>query len=388
MSQVDDAAFIRNFSLVLVFLTVVGIIAFILAKIVYADFLETQGDSETVAARLEPIGSVNIGEPFVVGQEGAGGGATMAAADSAAPADPGAAAYGKICYACHDAGIGGAPKMGDKDAWADRLQKGTEMLVSNAISGIQGEAGIMPARGGLASLSDEEVRAAVMHMLASVGEAREGASTSAPDAAATTAAAPAEAAPEVSAEPEAAGEPMAAANGRGKEVYDSACFICHATGVAGAPKIGDTAGWEPRIAQGTETLYTHAIKGFMGEAGLMPPKGGRMDYSDDDVRAAVELHGGRKPVAQSGRYAAAVPAIAGDDGICRTRLLPRPAPVRPVRILRDPVPRLEPGAERLVALAHRSERRVLRRFLIECLVRARVKRAQNVMRKFRHLDVA
>ena len=57
----------------------------------------------------------------------------------------------------------------------------------------------------------------------------------------------------------------------------------------------DTTEWSivsqwraPRIALGSETLYTHAIKGFMGEAGLMPPKGGRMDYSDDDVKAAVD----------------------------------------------------------------------------------------------------
>ena len=104
----------------------------------------------------------------------------------------------------------------------------------------------------------------------------------------------AKAAPTATASPTAeTGAAVAAAtpamgDGRGKEVYDAACFVCHATGVAGAPKFGDPVGWNARIAQGTDTLYTHAIKGFMGEAGLMPPKGGRMDYSDDDVKAAVD----------------------------------------------------------------------------------------------------
>ena len=269
MSQVDDAAFVRNFSLILVFLVVVGIVAFILAKVVNGNYQATLSHDEVTADRLAPIGRANVGEPFVVGAEipAAGAGTEMAAA--AGPVDVGAAAYGKICFACHDAGVGGAPKKGDKAAWADRLQKGQEMLVSNAINGIQGDAGIMPAKGGLASLSDDEVRAAVMHMLAAVGEGS-GAAEAAPAPAAATSEAEAE------------------ADGRGKEVYDSACFICHATGVAGAPKIGDAAAWTPRIAQGNETLYTHAVKGFMGEAGLMPPKGGRMDYSDDDVKAAVD----------------------------------------------------------------------------------------------------
>lgn len=289
MSQVDDATFVRNFSLVLVFLVGVGIIAFILAKFVDGSFEATLSDDEMVAERLAPIGNVNVGEPFVVGaaEPAAGAGAETAAA--AGPVDVGAAAYGKICFACHDAGVGGAPKTGDKAAWADRLQKGQEMLVSNAINGIQGDAGIMPPKGGLASLSDDDVRAAVMHMLAAIGEGGGAAAEAAPAPAAATevvAETPAPAAAEPAA-PAAAAAP-AVADGRGKEVYDSACFICHATGVAGAPKIGDVAGWEPRIAQGTETLYMHAIKGYMGEAGLMPPKGGRMDYSDEDVEAAVD----------------------------------------------------------------------------------------------------
>ena len=74
---------------------------------------------------------------------------------------------------------------------------------------------------------------------------------------------------------------------KGKEIYDSACFICHGSGAAGAPKMGDTAAWSPRIAKGSEVLYDHAVNGFMGES-LMPAKGGRADLSDEDVKAAVD----------------------------------------------------------------------------------------------------
>ena len=74
---------------------------------------------------------------------------------------------------------------------------------------------------------------------------------------------------------------------KGKKVYDTACVVCHQTGVGGAPKIGDKAGWADRIAQGEATLADHAIKGFQGKTGMMPPKGGRADLSDEDVKAAV-----------------------------------------------------------------------------------------------------
>jgi cytochrome c5 len=74
----------------------------------------------------------------------------------------------------------------------------------------------------------------------------------------------------------------------GKATYDKACMACHAAGVAGAPKLADKAAWGPRIAQGNDTLYTHAIKGFTGKKGMMPPKGGNMSLADADVKAAVD----------------------------------------------------------------------------------------------------
>jgi len=81
---------------------------------------------------------------------------------------------------------------------------------------------------------------------------------------------------------------MAATSGAdGKAIYDKVCFACHATGVAGAPKFGDKEAWKPRIAKGKATLYDHALHGFMGK-GMMPPKGGKADLSDGNVKAAVD----------------------------------------------------------------------------------------------------
>lgn len=74
----------------------------------------------------------------------------------------------------------------------------------------------------------------------------------------------------------------------GADVYTSACGTCHTQGIAGAPATGDVEGWTARIAQGMDILYQHSIEGFLGEAGYMPPKGGRLDLSDDEVRAAVD----------------------------------------------------------------------------------------------------
>lgn len=73
----------------------------------------------------------------------------------------------------------------------------------------------------------------------------------------------------------------------GEKLFGSVCTTCHTAGLMGAPKFGDKAAWAPRIAQGKETLYKHAIGGFQGKNGVMPPKGGSQ-ASDDDVKAAVD----------------------------------------------------------------------------------------------------
>lgn len=74
----------------------------------------------------------------------------------------------------------------------------------------------------------------------------------------------------------------------GESVYNQGCMACHAAGVAGAPKLGDKENWAPRLAQGNDVMYKHAIEGYQGKAGYMPPKGGFAHLSDDDVKAAVD----------------------------------------------------------------------------------------------------
>ncbi len=74
----------------------------------------------------------------------------------------------------------------------------------------------------------------------------------------------------------------------GEDVYKAACTVCHGLGIAGAPKFGDHAAWVPRIAKGIDTLHKHSLEGFQGDKGVMPPKGGRLDISDELVQAAVD----------------------------------------------------------------------------------------------------
>ncbi len=73
----------------------------------------------------------------------------------------------------------------------------------------------------------------------------------------------------------------------GKKTYDMACAACHATGVAGSPKVGDNAAWKDRIAQGMKVMVGHANKGFQGKKGFMPAKGGRVNLSDAIIADTV-----------------------------------------------------------------------------------------------------
>ena len=71
----------------------------------------------------------------------------------------------------------------------------------------------------------------------------------------------------------------------GEQVYEATCKLCHSAGVAGAPKLGDKAAWEPRLTQqGFDTLVSTAISG----KGAMPPKGGNANLSDAEMKSAIE----------------------------------------------------------------------------------------------------
>lgn len=67
------------------------------------------------------------------------------------------------------------------------------------------------------------------------------------------------------------------------------CALCHSSGVAGAPIPGNKDEWAPRIAQGNDILYKHAIEGFTGAKGMMPPRGGGTSLKDEEVKAAVDF---------------------------------------------------------------------------------------------------
>ena len=261
-------------------LVIVVVLAFVvpIALIVLITQLVTgvshpAGDDAAVRARIAPVGTVEI----------------------AAPAAPrgtltGEQVFGQVCKTCHETGLAGAHKLGDKAAWAKVIAQGEKLTVQHAIAGLRA----MPPRGGNATLTDAEVQRGVAYMVNKSGanwkEAPVIAAPATVVAATPAAAAPApvttSAAPVMAAAAAKAAAPAAA---DGKKVYDGMCVACHGAGVAGAPKLGDKTAWAPRIAQGPATLYDHAIKGFQGKAGVMPPKGGAMSLSDAEVRAAVDM---------------------------------------------------------------------------------------------------
>lgn len=227
---------------------------------------------EAIAARLKPV---------------ADDGFTLVDANAPKQLLAGDAVYKATCAACHDTGAAGAPKLGDNGAWSARLAQGQATVVKNAINGLRA----MPAKGGNPDLDDIEVERAVVYMAnKSGGKFKEPAAKAAPAAAepAQSAGAPVASATEPLASPSQQTKALAdTAKVDGKKIYDTACVACHGSGVAGAPKVGNKAAWAPRIAQGAATLHEHAIKGFQGKTGFMPPKGGS-SASDEEVKAAVD----------------------------------------------------------------------------------------------------
>lgn len=189
------------------------------------------------------------------------------------------------CSACHATGAVGAPKFGDADAWGPRIKTGLNALLHSAIAG----KGAMAPQGG-GAFNEIEIGRAVVYMANAAG-----AKFTAPAAPAGTnnaTAAPAAAPADATAKPVAAvAAPAAtevatavpAANGAGEVLYKQACQVCHAAGVAGAPKFGDKAAWAPRIKTGMDAMYAIATNG----KNAMPPRGGTT-ASDADLRAAVD----------------------------------------------------------------------------------------------------
>ncbi len=187
---------------------------------------------------------------------------TNVATQVTTPSKSGKEIYSSVFSVCHAIDIVGAPKFGDKDAWTPRIAKGEATLIQHALNGFN----VMPPRGGHPDLSDEDVKAAIDYMVGAVSEKPAKTPT------APVATNPATSSPDLA---------------RGEQVYQTACQLCHGAGIVDAPKFGDKGAWASRVAQGMETLYSHALNGYQGKTGVMPPKGGSVQLSDDDVKAAA-----------------------------------------------------------------------------------------------------
>ncbi len=264
---------------VLAFLVPIALAAFV-SQLVTSGEHGTRDNADAILARIQPVGTVVLAE--ATGPKGMMTGEQV---------------YDGTCKTCHETGLAGAPKIGDKAAWAKIIAQGEAATFGHAIDGIRA----MPPRGGNSNLTDDEVKRAVAFMAgkagatwksppvaataeapAAAGAATATAATAAP-ATATAAVAPAPAA----AAPTAVASTAPAAGGGagdGKKVYDTTCVACHGAGIAGAPKFGDKAQWAAHLKLGMDTLYHSALKG----KGVMPAKGGNPSLSDGDVKAAVD----------------------------------------------------------------------------------------------------
>ena len=156
-----------------------------------------------------------------------------------------------VCVACHGTGANGAPKIGDKKAWAAREERGLTGLSTNALNGIRK----MPPHGGNPALSNAEIERAITYMV------NESGGNWAEPVSRTT----------------------HVAERSGEQVVQAQCVKCHEQGVGGAPKIGDRAAWLPRAKDGFDVLVRSAINGHGG----MPARGGEANLTDTEVRSAI-----------------------------------------------------------------------------------------------------
>ncbi len=227
---------------------------------------------EAVAERIQPVGMVQVKD-----------------ASDLSTLKTGEQVFAAQCTTCHTAGLVGAPKLGDAEAWAPRIKTGYDALLHSALAGKNN----MGAQGG-GDFTDLEIGRAVVYMANKAGAKFDEPTPPAAgaSAAATTAAAPAVApaapaapAPAAATTAVAAAEPAKADAGNAvPALYTQLCQTCHATGVANAPKLGDKAAWAPRIAAAKDIdgLTASAIKG----KNAMPPKGGST-ASDAEIKAVV-----------------------------------------------------------------------------------------------------
>ena len=261
------------FTLVSGIVIVIAVIFFLIKLAGSGSFGDVAETTEAATqTRIQPVGQLKLGDGIPVGER------------------QGDQIFNKICIQCHaaDSIVPNAPKFENKGDWAPRIAQGFDTLFQHALNGFNA----MPAKGGAADLTDQELKRVITYMANKAGgtfpdpdaaaPADAAASGEAASAPATEGAAPADAPKADAAKAEDKG--AAAGGADGKKVYEASCQACHGGAGPGVPHVGKKEDWAPRIKQGKDTLHKHAIEGF----NAMPAKGGNGSLSDDEVKAAVD----------------------------------------------------------------------------------------------------
>ena len=264
------------FTLVSGIVIVIAVIFFLIKLAGSGSFGDVNETTEAATqTRIQPVGQLKLGDGIPVGER------------------QGDQIFNKICIQCHaaDSIVPKAPKFENKGDWAPRIAQGFDTLFQHALNGFNA----MPAKGGAADLTDQELKRVITYMANKAGgtfpdpdaaaPADAAASGEAASAPAAEGAAPAEAPKADAAKADGKGAAAPAAGGAdGKKVYEATCQACHGGAVPGVPHVGKKEDWAPRIKQGKDTLHKHALEGF----NAMPAKGGNGSLSDDEVKAAVD----------------------------------------------------------------------------------------------------
>lgn len=193
-------------------------------------------NDEAATARIQPVAKLSLAPAAGAAAKGGRSGEEL---------------YKAVCSACHEAGVAGAPKTGDKAAWAPRIGVGLDVLTKTAVAGKNA----MPPKGG-SDASDEELAKAIVFMAN-----KSGANFKEP----------------------AGGAKPGGGERSGESIAQAACLKCHETGEKGAPKLSDTAAWTQRVSKGLDAVTKTVIRGH----GNMPARGGLADLTDGEVKATI-----------------------------------------------------------------------------------------------------
>lgn len=165
----SDKSVLRQFAIMIGGLVLLAVVMIFMTFVIHEhEPKETNPDQPArVAARIAPDGAVYAGDTGRAAMQAAAEAAAKAAASQVAygGTTDGKAIFDHLCSSCHTPGIAGAPKVGDKTAWAPRLAEGIDTLIKHAIEGYHGPDGnFMPPKGGNPALTDEQVTNAVHWM--------------------------------------------------------------------------------------------------------------------------------------------------------------------------------------------------------------------------------